>query len=573
MVGSKRFAMPEIGIGLFPLFALIGFITLFGPTRVVAQNEVQNEAQNNIVSSEPAIVLSAENSSIYIGDTLVLEINSTGLIEPIDVTPLFKKTTFSRETFGTKIGVSKGKVVEIALRRIEVIPQEEGLLVLGPLRGESNEGNVSSNSIAVTVAAAPDENWVPADDDLKLTMEISKPNPFVSEQFELTVQLQHRYALASEVVSLPAFDGFDVVPIMEERRLVDNTTNMRSTTWRYLLHAQRSGPQTLPGVKWSATLIRSRLQRHDFSLEADPIEFNVRAVPDKFPENTWWLAAESVTLNDEWSADLLQLSAGDELTRTINLNATGVLSNHLPVVKPLATRSFHSTPLPTQRSDELIAETTNATGIYEFRMIAEAPVSVFLDTVRVPWFNTRTREIEEAIIPSRRIDVGLPKRPDQLAELAIRRHSLNKLTLWLRSISVVNWLILTGTLLLIAVVLSFSNLRRLRRVQISVKRFFRRLEWHYWVTTGQWLKLYDALLRTPSPFDSSRDKSPLLHSIGHSLFAPSKAPAPAPSPTTSPQPDVSTAIKNRKRLWKEYTQMPAEDDSEESLNANKLPSL
>jgi len=510
----------------------------------------------------PFINLAVENNTLYAGDTLVLEINSSGLLEPVDVSSIFKRTTFVRETFGTKIGVQNGKVVEIALRRIEVTPKEEGLLVLGPLQGESSGGPVSSNSLAVNVGAAPDENWVPAENDLNLTMQISKSNPFIGEQFQLTIQLEHRYAIAGEALTLPIFKGFDVVPIVEERRLIDNSSGMRTTTWRYHLHAHRSGAHTLDGVQWSATLIRSRLQRYDFSLQHAPLNFTVAAVDNSFPENTWWLAAESVTLSDEWSADLIQLSAGDEITRTISLNATGVLSNHLPVIQPLATRSFHSTPLPELRIDETIGEVTKATGIYKFRMIAEAPVSVFLDTVRVPWFNTETRKMEEAIIPARRVDVGLPKRPDQLAELAIKRHNLNTFTLWLRSISVSQWLLFTAALLTVALILSIGSGTRWPRITTFFHLRYHRLRWRYWAFTGQWQKLYDAMLRSPSPFGNNKLKERLIYSIGQQLFTPQDVTAGA------------TANTETKLLWQEFTKSnPTEDTDPSPAKLRALPTL
>jgi len=396
--------------------------------------------QDPDVAKGPFIRLSTDTQTIYLGDVIVVDVESTGLLDPVDTDPLFKQADFVRETTGTMISVVQGKVVEVALRRIELMPKAEGLLVLGPLSGESSSEQLTSNTLGIMVEPTPSAEWIPEEGAIELLMSVSEPNPFVSEQIELSIQLSHQYAVASESVILPSLDGFDISPIVEERRLIDNTTDMRTTTWRYHLYPQRSGEYLLDGVTWAATLIRSRAQRYHFSLIHDPIRIDVAPVPENFPENTWWLAASSVSLSDRWSSNVIELSAGDEITRSIDLKATGVLSNHLPVVKPLATRSFHSTPLPVSRTDSMIGDVQQANGLYEFRMIAESPVSVFLDTVRVPWFNTQTRKIEEAIIPARRIDIALPKRPDQLAELAVKRHQISRLKLKLRSFSIQQWL-------------------------------------------------------------------------------------------------------------------------------------
>lgn len=487
---------------------------------LVLSTSIQGLAQT--VSKEliaNSIRIKTDTQNLYLGDVLVIDIESIGLLEELDISPLLTDADFIRETHGTMISVIDGKVAEIAVRRIELIPKNEGLIVLGPLSGDTSQGLVSSNAFSVTVASSPEDEWLPEPGDVKIEARVNKTNPYVGEQFELEIQLHHQYAVAAESFTLPDFTGFDVTPIHEERRLVNNDTDMRTTSWRYLLHAQRSGVFELTGPTWQATLVRSRVQRHDFAVDHAPIHIEVAAVPDNFPENTWWLAAESLSLSDSWSSDVIQLSAGDEITRTINLTANGVLANHLPEVKPLATRSFHSTPLPIKRSEELISNTTRALGLYEFRMIAESPVSVFLDTVRVPWFNTRTRKIEEAIIPSRRIDILLPTRPDQLAEIAIQRHRLNRFRLWVGSISVRQWVMLTAALLVIVLCLGSIHPHRLSASMARLKESQRRMKWQYWASTGQWRKLYDALARTPCPFTNTIAVEPLKTALGNELFS------------------------------------------------------
>jgi hypothetical protein len=60
-------------------------------------------------------------------------------------------------------------------------------------------------------------------------------------------------------------------------------------------------------------------------------------------------------------------------------------------------------------------------------MVAQSPIPVFLDTVRVPWFDTIERKAKEAIIPARRINVGLPDRADLLADIALKNNGWDQL--------------------------------------------------------------------------------------------------------------------------------------------------
>ncbi len=506
MVGKTLF------IRLFYWFSKLALcVALCSP--VLAQTAGETRTANSIY-------IGTDTDSIYLGDTLVLSIESIGLDEPLNIEPLFEQADFIRETTGTLISVIDGKVQEIAVRRLELIPRKTGALLIGPLTGTGLYGPIVSNAVPVDVQPALSADWVPEPQDMTLTAWFSNSEPYVGEQVELTIQLHHQYALAAESVTLPTFDGFDVQAVVEERRLIDNTTNRRSTTWRYLLHAQQSGEVLLPGPRWSATLIRSRTQRHDFELIHPDLALTVRPVPAQFPKNTWWIAAESLQLSDAWSSNLIEIAAGDEIIRTITLNTKGVLAHHLPIVTPLATRSFHSTPLPVTRDHKLIGKTTEAEGLYTFRMTAESPVSVFLDTVRVPWYNTRTGRIEEAIIPARRVDVRPPENPNQLAELAIKRHNINRWALWLKGVSLTHWLLLTAALLCVAVlVLMLQNGKLPQWLKYRTATAVNRLRWRYWIVTRQWQTLYDALLRTHCPFDDANSATQLKSCLAEYLYS------------------------------------------------------
>ena len=527
-------------------------ITILISTNIQAQSDPQGRELNTIK-------IISDSQQIYLGDSLTIDVESIGLLEELDISPLLAHSDFVRETKGTMISVIGGEIVEINVWRIELVPRKIGLLVLGPLRGETTEGSVTSNAYTVKVEATPNEKWTPEPKDLDLSVTVSKSNPFVGEQFELTIQLSHQYAVASEIIKLPEFPGFDITRVYEERRLVDSETDMRTTTWRYLLNAQRSGVFELTGPSWKATLIRSRVQRYDFNITHSPIRLDITAVPDRYPENAWWLAAESLSMSDSWSSNVTQLSAGDEIVRTINLEARGVLANHLPVVKPLATRSFHSTPLPVQRSDEHINNSTHAKGVYEFRMIAESPVPVFLDTVRVPWFNTKTRTIEEAIIPSRRIDILLPTRPDQLAELAIKRHGLNRFRLWLSSFSIQQWILLTLGIVVTALCFTKLNPYHFKNYTDDFQRLKQRFQWRFWATTSQWERLYDALIRLPSPFQNNNAIEPLTIVLGGLIYSDS---------TRASNSDIKRAIKP---YWKRLLEKPTNEEA--GRFSDDLPAL
>ena len=179
-------------------------------------------------------------------------------------------------------------------------------------------------------------------------------------------------------------------------------------------------------------MVRSRTARGIIDVGTEPVAPDVRATPAD--AGGWWLPAREVRLTDAWSGDLNQLTAGQEIERTLTLEADGVLASQLPDVAPLASRSFTSVALGGSRDQQLIGDVVTATASYRFRLTARSPVPVFLVTVRVGWWDTVNEAAAEAIVPARRVDIGLPDRADLLADVALEQGAGSRTWLALQSV-------------------------------------------------------------------------------------------------------------------------------------------
>lgn len=404
---------------------------------------------------DPFIVLSISDEPVYLGDSVIIELESAGVEDPLDISPLLEGADLLRETVGSLISVLNDQVVETKSRRMELLPHREGRVVFGPLTGSTPNGPVTSNSVVIDVQPATRTQWQPTDDELQISVSLTMGDgtssvdllnaqnasgpaaqPFIGQHIIADIALRHQHPIADEQVVLPDFDGFDVLEQFVERRTLENRDNeaaSRVTAWRYHLFAQRSGSLRLGPVSWKGTMIRSRTQRAVFAKQSSAVMLNVQPAIDS---TLWWLPASDISLDDSWSKDPRELSAGDEILRTITLTARDVLANHLPDVVPPESRALTTTPIRQSRSQSLNGNHVLATAVFEFRMIAQSPIPVFLDTVRVPWYNTVSSEERQAIIPARRINVGLPDRADLLASLALDGSWTDKLLLQLEGSSI-----------------------------------------------------------------------------------------------------------------------------------------
>lgn len=376
--------------------------------------------------TSPSISLRLESETIVMGDTVVLEIESVGLAAPLDLSPLAEIASIGRETYGTRIAVIEGKVVEVRLRRIEIVPKVSGLVIVGPL----SAGDVSSNSASVTVLAEKPPDWVPGAGDVTLTMRVSKPDPLVQEEVILDIELAHRHPIIAESLPVADLSGLDVIPVHEERRTLDEEAGLRRISWRYLVWPRRSGELVIPGVSASGEMQKSRLERGRFLVSTDALRLSVRPAPVE--AGSWWLPARTLAMDETWSADVRALNAGDEVVRTITVSASGIRAVQIPDIAMPPARGLAITPLGGDRRQQAGTQGMTAQATFRFRVRALSPIPVFPDTIRLAWFDTEQGAPREAIIPARRINVGIPDRDALLAQAVEGRGSLSRLAAWLR---------------------------------------------------------------------------------------------------------------------------------------------
>ena len=213
-----------------------------------------------MAATQRYIQLSSDTTEVYVGDAIIIDVEHTGLQDPLDLDTFKAAAPFDRETTGTRIAVIGGKVVEIAVRRMEFTPDKAGVLIFGPLQA----GAEKSNSISIKVLPGDQLQWQPAADDIVVDTRYTPKLPGIHQRIQLDIRLQHRFPLASEQITLPTFAGFVVRDVFAERRTIDNNTGMRTTHWRWLLFPKQSGALTPGELAWSASMIKSRQQRAEF---------------------------------------------------------------------------------------------------------------------------------------------------------------------------------------------------------------------------------------------------------------------------------------------------------------------
>jgi len=274
-------------------------------------------------------------------------------------------------------------------------------------------GNDASQPLSITVTEMAPLSAVSNDNELFLEVEANPINAYVQAQILYTVRLYHRINLAQATLSDPEIDNAVVEKIGDDNQYNTKIKGMtyRVTERKYAIFPQQSGTMTIAPLVLTAEVIiddpRSRYSNffnnqstQTKRILSKAINLNVQAAPVSF-NGEHWLPAEQLTLKETWSNDALQVKVGEPITRTLTIFAKGATSSQLP---NLSIQQVNP-DLKIYPDQPVINDQQNGEGVIAMReqkmaFIPTTAGNFTLPAIDVPWFNTRTQQMETATLPA-----------------------------------------------------------------------------------------------------------------------------------------------------------------------------
>jgi hypothetical protein len=168
---------------------------------------------------------------------------------------------------------------------------------------------------------------------------------------------------------------------------------------------QQSGRIVIPPFLHSLTYMQGSGKRilREFRSAPVPIDVQPKPADRSGLGGGWWLPARGLTLTESWDRPPDQLEPGALAHRSVTLEARGVAPELLPPTPPMTAGGVMTFVDPEERSHELTPEgpVSRVTWHWTIRLATSTPG--ILEEVRIPWFDTRTREVREELIPQQRI--------------------------------------------------------------------------------------------------------------------------------------------------------------------------
>lgn len=349
---------------------------------------------------------SVDRNTVYEGETIFLAIEAES--DTGGETPDIGQLTYDFHILGSAVeNTAKGKrwVFEIEPKRS------------GELRIPAMRVGAKMRTSAMTVTVLEKESVTDTGADVFLEILVEPKDPYVQSQVRYSERLFVAVPLSEGALSYaPMPQTIVSQPLGEEMQYVAsrNGRNYRVAERLYALFPEKSGTIVLPPVLFRGRTSpenrtpgqrgRSVTLGRRIQIQSEAITLNVRARPQEDTADHW-LPAANLTLQETWSLEPLELRAGEPVTRTLTIEAQGLMASQLPELAVADIAGANIYP------DQIISDTWHDQGWHysqrdqRIAIVARAEGVLSLPEVRLRWWDTGADRQRTAVLPARTINV------------------------------------------------------------------------------------------------------------------------------------------------------------------------
>ena len=382
-----------------------------------------------------AVRASVDNTQVAPGDTVELTLSHDGQTgsEP-DLSPLKQDFDIVSRSSTRRAQIDNGKISSTTELQLSLAPKHAGQLTIPSITWDSDR----SAPLTVVVSAAGANGAAgtngtargAADNRILLETEVDPKSPYLQGAVHVTVHIYAAVPLSRANLEFPTNDEALVrqVGADENGASQKNGQSYQVVTRHYVVFPQHSGHLSIPGAVLTGT-VPVRMRRLDpndpfsgfFSgspfggmlggskpvrLNGEPIVLDVLQRPAGAGTN-YWLPAQNVTLSARWRPTDLQAHVGDPVTVNLQLQAEDLTAAQLPDLSALLTLPPGIKAYPDEPKLTDNAKGTAILGVREqnIALIADQPGQFTIPELRLTWWDVRSNQAREAILPARTVVV------------------------------------------------------------------------------------------------------------------------------------------------------------------------
>ena len=375
---------------------LLGFLLLF-PVSGIGQE----------------VEISVDRNEVARGDTVELTIRVYRQQQNVqlDLSPLREDFDILASRTSSQIRSINNQVESWIDYIITLFPTREGEIEIPQL----DVGGALTDAITITVIdRGPNSNQ--GNTDLFLETEVNKESVYVQEQLLFTIRLF--YTISG--IRNPQFTELDmpetVIQLIgspnQYERLIDGV-RYGVYEMRYVIFPQRSGPLEIPDILFrgevtdgSSNFVFRNLNTQRVTAYIEGMTIDVKERPAAAQNESNWLPATSITLEESWDNDISDLQVGETITRTITMVAEGLDGAVLPPFSPEQIEGANLYPEPDEIERTFVEGRIVGTRVETTSIVPTQAGNVDIPPLSVPWWDINTDEIRYATIAPSRLTVA-----------------------------------------------------------------------------------------------------------------------------------------------------------------------
>lgn len=296
-----------------------------------------------------------------------------------------------------------GKSTSTTRWEVELLPRRAGEVLIPALSYKGEYSDPIRINVEDTATTEPEKS-----EHFFFEVEVSSGTHYVQEQL-LYIERMY-YTVNHDDASLSEFEVANarVQPLMDPKKHITVVDGQRIGVYerRYAIFPESSGTLVIPGQRFTAR-VTDRYNRFRGSAEtivSKPIELTINPIPDSYPQAPW-IPASRFVLEETFSTPPTEWQAGEPVTRTFTIKATGLNSGQVPPVPMAEVQGLRYYPDQTQDNSSISEQGIVTTITQSVALVPGVAGELILPEVRIPWWNTLENRVEYATLPEHEIKV------------------------------------------------------------------------------------------------------------------------------------------------------------------------
>ena len=346
------------------------------------------------------VTATIDRKTVALGESLRLTIELEKTSQTPDLAPLKQSFDIYNTSTSSQTSIINGKKTSNISYIVTLLPKKSGEQKIP----EITVGNDKTLPINLTVTEPSTTDLGGQNSGLFVTAETSSQKAYVNMPILYTLKLYYAENLSDVSMEPITIDHADMYPFGKnlQYQAVQHSKNYQVIEQQFLITAHQPGILTIPAVTIKAEIIHS-----DFSsffgtqstkpvvIKSNPIAIDIKPIPDSIPSDQW-LPATAVQLNSHWSNSSSTLKAGEPITRTVTLTATGTLSANLPDIDFSVPKNSNAYPDKAQTKDFVENHLPAGTKIYKIAYIPTTAGNLTFPKIEVNWWDTATHTLKKS---------------------------------------------------------------------------------------------------------------------------------------------------------------------------------